>query len=115
MPGGRPPKTIGFDRIAIGIKCEEMHERQAREVADNRLALRYRVIAYSRSGRRDEPPIVAAKLRGLPRFYSSPLRRPKGVRQKIIDAVAREIGVSSRHVETCWKEYRQIQRRLDRD
>lgn len=105
MPGGRPRKTAGWTRVAIGAACEALHEQHANEIADKKLAEKYRAVAYIR-GPREPPQMVAAKLRGFPRVYSVKLRRPKGARGKIIATVAEKFGVPARHVEVCWEMYR---------
>jgi hypothetical protein len=41
------------------------------------------------------------------------VKRPKGVRKRIISDIAHDRGLSTSMVDKCWKKYRQIKRETD--
>jgi hypothetical protein len=48
-----------------------------------------------------------------PRVFHITTKRPKGLRQKIIDEVASSRGLTTTMVNNCWKEYRRLKRETD--
>ena len=134
-PGAGRKRTLsGQERLVVGVHCErllqdewEAAKQKAIELATPAIreewgkaraipvAERKKWIgSFADKDHRDNVEMALDEERGTT-VTPIRVRRPKGVRKDIINQVADERGVSLRMVETCWKEYRALQKHLRED
>ena len=143
---GRRSVLTDMERFAIGARCEERWRAAAQANEDAAIAkatprvqqewAKARAVPVSErkawlssyAGRehlddvefalREDQRIEAEDELEAARHVRIRVKRPKGQRQRIIEAVAadesvrRGVRISARMVERCWKEFRAVQRSL---
>lgn len=132
---GRKPKLEPMARLAVGAHCErlwsdEYEAKLAKEVdaslvnvhnehkSAHRIPIKERKAWVKSEAGQNHIEDVEDALRldqGLSdedipsRLIQVKAKRPKGIRSKIMKAVAEAEGISPRMAESCWKEFRRFQ------
>jgi len=143
-PGaGRKPKLTELQRLRVGGHCERLWREAAEKKLQSAIAERSAAVqeTYERArwvplkdrghwissdageeylddvdfALREEQQITADNSTPPSRLLTVHVARPKGVHDEIVAKVAQHYRISERLTQTCWDEFRRIEKRLRED